>query len=369
MYSRRRINTKRQIEFDLLKACAVAFMILIHVYEEMYHPAEALPATIWENLLGFVGGPLAAPVFMFALGVGIVYSKHNGPKPLFFRGLRIFILAYVLNFARSVLPYLIVCPKAEFDYDVFYYLFFNVDILHFAGITFMVTALFKKLKLDINLIFLIALLMQVVGIILDAHFDQFAETVPGYFLGLIFYTGYGVCFPFLLWYVYPTLGILFARFLTHINDPDRFYLKTFIVSSVLLIVFCCTLYFIDFDFRQLYTIYEDFYYRQTFLHVIFIILVILVVSSIAHFLHKWFYFKAVDNVIRITSANLNVIYIIQWLIIGWLDVAFMIDIHHNAWLILLVGIAVIMESIPLSILYNCIAEEIRKRIKARTKKA
>ena len=54
-------------------------------------------------LLGdyFFGDYLAvAHAFMFAMGVGVVYSRRNSPAELIRRGVRLYILGFVLNFLR-----------------------------------------------------------------------------------------------------------------------------------------------------------------------------------------------------------------------------------------------------------------------------
>lgn len=83
-----RVNTKRQAEFDYIKTLAIFFMVIIHVLEEIsaYGAYETVPAGFWENLVEFGAGPLAAPAFMCAMGVGIIYSRRNGPSELFRRG-------------------------------------------------------------------------------------------------------------------------------------------------------------------------------------------------------------------------------------------------------------------------------------------
>ena len=78
-----RINTGRQLELDVAKVFAILFMVTIHVHEEMsvvnYYWARSDNA--FRFILEFLGGPLAAPVFMFAMGVGMVYTKRRDEIP------------------------------------------------------------------------------------------------------------------------------------------------------------------------------------------------------------------------------------------------------------------------------------------------
>jgi len=85
-------------------------MVIIHVIEEMSTVnTEVLPTGTLNNLVQFFAGPMAAPVFIFAMGIGIVYSSHQEPVELFRRGVRLFLAAFALNIVRDVIPRLLVC--------------------------------------------------------------------------------------------------------------------------------------------------------------------------------------------------------------------------------------------------------------------
>lgn len=93
-------NRTRQIEFDLAKALAAIFMIFVHTYEMSLFIANDTSgiglavATIIELL----GSVLTAPLFMFAMGVGAVYSKHSKPDQYIKRATKIFGLGIFVNF-------------------------------------------------------------------------------------------------------------------------------------------------------------------------------------------------------------------------------------------------------------------------------
>lgn len=92
LISDRKINCSRQAELDLLKACPILFMIIIHVYENLsVGRIDPTPRTCLEHVLQFLAGPATAPAYMFAMGVGIIYSGNNAPKLLFRRGLKLFL--------------------------------------------------------------------------------------------------------------------------------------------------------------------------------------------------------------------------------------------------------------------------------------
>ena len=75
IFSPQKVNLGRQLELDVARGLAIVFMVLIHSFELfMEHP---FPNTASTHIIRFLGSPLAAPVFMLLLGVGIVYSKRT----------------------------------------------------------------------------------------------------------------------------------------------------------------------------------------------------------------------------------------------------------------------------------------------------
>ena len=140
-------------------------MVLIHVWEELTKINLAvMPEGFMHNMLQFCTGPLAAPMFMFSMGVGMMYSSHTAPKELFRRGINLFITAYLLNFFRSGFVYILYSIfKKSFSASMFLYLNLNGDILQFAGLSFMLVALLKKLKMNVLHMTGIAFIMQIAG--------------------------------------------------------------------------------------------------------------------------------------------------------------------------------------------------------------
>lgn len=38
-----------------------------------------IPDSALRNIIEFAGGPLGAPVFMFSMGIDMMYTRHNSP--------------------------------------------------------------------------------------------------------------------------------------------------------------------------------------------------------------------------------------------------------------------------------------------------
>ena len=206
LISGEKVNCSRQGEIDLLKAYPILFMVIIHVYENLsIGRIDAAPHTWAEHLLQFLAGPATAPAFMFAMGVGIVYSGKSTPAGLLKRGLTLFVGGYILNAARSgILTTIGMALTGRFDLDLIKYLFLNADIFHFAGLALMLSALFLQMKLRPVAIAGISLLMQLVGRCFAGLPEMTGDL--GYITGQFYKCTWVCCFPLLQWYVYPALG-------------------------------------------------------------------------------------------------------------------------------------------------------------------
>lgn len=107
----------------MAKAFAIIYMVVDHVYERMsvVDSVATLPDGALRNIIEFAGGPLAAPVFMFSMGIGMMYTRHNSPGDFMKRGLRLLIAAYILNLVRFTGPLLALKAMgvdADYGYSV-----------------------------------------------------------------------------------------------------------------------------------------------------------------------------------------------------------------------------------------------------------
>ena len=347
-------NLGRQHEFDYAKVIAIIFMVLIHVWEELscfdYH--ELIPTGFWHNLLQFGAGPLAAPLFMFAMGVGICYSKHRTPKELLYRGISLFLLGYILNIFRNGIYYAIYYGiNDNFDLSELIYQLFNGDIFHFAGLTFILVSLFKKTEMPVLVMGGLSIIMQIIGnyLSINAPVSGGLSYIVGHF-----YFSEKCFFPLLQWFIYPASGIVFAKFLRRVIDKDRFYYSILGISSVLLIGLCSAMYFAGYDIKNLYILTNDSYYKQEFLHSSFTILVILIELSILYFISNKIESDSINNTVNYISNNLNSIYVIQWMLVG--TTAFIIMMFNiekfNATTSILVGFVFVVLSVVISKIYT-----------------
>lgn len=361
--SEEKTNLGRQREFDYAKVIAIVFMVLIHVWDELsyFDCFETAPTGFWHNLLQFGAGPLAAPLFMFAMGVGICYSSHRSPKDFAKRGVQLFFTGYLLNFFRNGIYFAIYyCTHGEWDISELVYRSFNGDILHFAGLTFLLVALFKKCKMPVLTMGGVAVAMQIVGCLLS----QYVPVSEGlsYVVGHFYYAG-NCYFPLLQWFIFPVAGIIFAKYLRHVTDKDKFYRSVMGISAVSLIGFCSALCFAGYNIQNFYILKDDIYYQQEFFHSVFALLVILIELALLYFVTKKNNIKAINNTVNYISAKLNTIYIIQWILVGTATfIVMMADIDDlRAAPALLLGFAFVILSVLISKLYDKVSGYVRKK--------
>ena len=96
-------NTERQYNLDLLKALAIVCMVICHAVITFGKYRTGYETEFWylfgDEILGAY--IVVAHGFMFAMGVGMIYSRNNSPSDLIHRGLGIFLLARFYKSAKT----------------------------------------------------------------------------------------------------------------------------------------------------------------------------------------------------------------------------------------------------------------------------
>lgn len=301
----------------MVKLFAIPFMICIHFYEQFggYDFANKAPDTLFRNVIEFVGGPLAAPVFMFSMGIGMIYTRHDSSQDFIKRGVELLLIGYLLNFFRQTLPQLIgLALGIDSGLDIIGGLL-CVDILPFAGMAFLTIGLMKKMKLSAVQICETAFLLQAAGI-----WSTNIHMKPGVIqnlLGLFIPTGKWTSFPLTLWLVYPSLGMVFGELLTKCFDKSKWYRRVMTYSAVFFVALTIWLLYVGYDIRNIYALCGDSYYHHTVLATLWITPIIVSAMGVCHYLCGKVEDTHIGRFIRYCSLNLNKIYIIQWLVISY----------------------------------------------------
>lgn len=207
---------------DIAKSIAIVFMVLVHLFEELL-PYER-QVGVWRGVIySVLGSPFAAPIFMFCLGVGIVYTRSNQPKQLMKRGWSILVIGLVLNIMRFVIPMgtMWQITKDNYYFEYVYENFFSVDILQFSGLVFFFFALVKRMKISNMYLAVIGILCSFAGgLLVDLSTGSYAaDVVTG-----LFYRSYeSSYFPFLSWIIFPIAGYIMGQYFSKVEDRSAFY--------------------------------------------------------------------------------------------------------------------------------------------------
>lgn len=309
-------NTRRQFELDCLKFFAIPFMTCVHIYEKfgLYDYYGELPDSLFQNVIEFLGGPLAAPVFMFCMGIGMIYTRHNTSHDFIMRGFKLLIMGYVLNFFRRTFFQIILWLAGIQFYDDPIGNLLIVDILQFAGMAFIFIGILKRLNVTIPIICLIAVVLQAAGIWTERL--NIEPLALQNIIGLLLPVGEYVAFPMFLWLVYPAFGMLFAEYFQKVEDKTRFCSRLMAVSAVFFTALTSALVYIGYDIRLFYCSYLDSYYHQTLISTLWTMAVIILALGFDFFVFGKLEQTKIGSFIRFCSINLNTIYIIHWIIIG-----------------------------------------------------
>lgn len=242
LFSDEQCNMGRQTEIDLSKTGMILELILCHCFIECSSDERLLHGLPFV-MDSVIGGPLGAPGFMVAMGIGMIYTRHNSPRDYLKRGSMLFIYSFLLNICRFTIPFLIGYAITG-NYDKYMsdivYLTFENDILMFAALAFMLMALLTKLKTPPWLILATGFAMSGIATLLNGvdFGNDAANIIAGHFIGTEDPEG-RVCSYFTLfnWFVVPAFGYFYGYYYSRLKDKKRFHLIFAVPALILTVIY------------------------------------------------------------------------------------------------------------------------------------
>ena len=328
MFADGEVNTGRQPFLDCAKAFAAFWMVMVHVFEEYELFEEgtffAPAAPVFGKLLGCVfAGTFAAPVFMFAMGVGVAYSRNSAEAPMARRGAGLLLKWWALDFVRYPLPKWILlwlAPALANEYSelrtLLAFLFEN-DILCFAGLAFLLLAVLKRLHVPAGGVLALAVLMSALGsVVCRLDLGNFAANLAvGPFVDV---ESEVVCsrFPLLNWFVFPAAGLLFGKLLRRCVSTTRLFA---VLTPLALAVFVpLTVWHWKTD-SGVMAPGEMSFYRMGISDALYVLTGVLAVLGgwvfAARFVRGW-----LKTVIDEVSKAITEVYIVQWILVLWSEI-------------------------------------------------
>ncbi|MBF0543162.1 MAG: DUF1624 domain-containing protein [Candidatus Riflebacteria bacterium] len=327
--------------FDQVRTMAVISMIISHV-ALMFGSGEACSTLIGRFMDSFCGSAPAAPVFMLLMGIFFIFPKDKPFSVKFIRGIKLFALGILLNIVRQVIPFFILLTYAptEFDRiremlqttrsDIFWRLLYNLDILSFAGIAFMLLALlqiFIKKTYQWIIVGAVAVFsapyLWGIGENMGAVFYFFQ---PLWGRALIQNVPTDTPFPAFPWLIYPLAGLLIGRFLlAGVKEPEIFKgmlqtgLSLATAGAVLIAVFGMK------QFGDYYRMYAG----GTFLVVSFALLW----TAFFMWITRIGLFQATLTKLSFWSENITLVYCVQWFLFGFSVLLLHFRRVDNPWIL------------------------------------
>jgi uncharacterized membrane protein len=212
----------RILAFDLARGLAVAFMVLIHVLRHWGDPAT------WTTPIGtvvsFLGGPPAAPVFMFLMGASLAFSRRTTFAALAQRGVWLIVAGYLLNLARGTLPLSAglatgVVTSEEVAPFTPLSLMWMVDILQLAGCSLILMAALREVVPLGAAWLLVAAVVVLVAPPLQGMMTGLA--VVDAVLGMLWATAGNVYYPVFPWVVFPLVGAVVGDAMVRARDRPK----------------------------------------------------------------------------------------------------------------------------------------------------
>ncbi|MEA2654362.1 MAG: hypothetical protein QOI37_1589 [Chloroflexota bacterium] len=205
--------------FDLARGLAVAFMILVHVLRHWGDPSTW--TTPIGNVISTLGGPPAAPVFVFLMGASLAFSRRTSFAALASRGLWLIAAGYLLDLLRGTLPLELglatgvvtmdqVAPFTPFS------LLTTVDILQLAGCSLVVMAALRRVMAPGPGWLVVAAAIVLVAPALHGRTTGFP--VADALLGMVWQTTGTVYYPIFPWAAFPLVGAVVGEMLLNAGD-------------------------------------------------------------------------------------------------------------------------------------------------------
>ena len=239
------------------------------------------------------------------------------------------------------------CIRDRFRSE-FWYSLYTQDILHFAGVAMMVTALFKKLRLNNLWILLVSVLMSVIGSVVA--FTSTGNVVLDVLLGTFFTTtATESCFTLLNWYILVALGMVFGDIIRRVRNLDKFYKFTMLASGIVMALYIILTGIFGFYFLTK----ERFYFSVSTVEMFGFLSIDLFLAAVFYFVAKKVKSEKLTAFVRM-SKNVNSIYIIHWCIIGFMDciLCYLLGLVFPYWLSYLIGVSITVLSYYLSIVWQ-----------------
>ncbi|MGC9395839.1 MAG: heparan-alpha-glucosaminide N-acetyltransferase domain-containing protein [Anaerolineae bacterium] len=304
-------NRTRVLSLDLARGMGALGMVAVHVL--IRYGSYAANQSAYGVVVLFLGGPPAAPVFLFLIGTSLAFSKHATLRDNLWRGAKLLVLGYVLNFLRGTLPAFLGLKLGILQREALRpytpeNLFWIVDVLHCAGLSLMVIGVVRRLLPRPWTWLLLSAAVALGSPVMWGRMSGW-PLLDGC-LALLWGTSVTAQFPALPWISYPLTGMAFGVWLAASADRDALFRRAAGVGALLLLA--GGLLILD---RPTFHIGDYFHSGPG--AVIAFTGFALVWLAVCQWLVKHIRVNAFFRLCYDWSARITLFFVVHWIIIGW----------------------------------------------------
>lgn len=228
MFSKKDINTGRQVELDYMKGLFVPMILLIHAFQMLGGPDT--PVTAYK-IFYIIATMTGAALFMFILGVGSVYSKKTD-KDLAVYGVKLIITELVWNVLTLALPMVIgqlirtafgKTPDWQQTWMRLPVMIEYINVFFIAGMCYFAIVILRKLKLPAWGYIALAMVLFVVNPYLYMYDKTTGNAIADYILTTFAGGRDAVSLTFITLLPHALLGVGFGRLLRRTENKGKLY--------------------------------------------------------------------------------------------------------------------------------------------------
>ncbi len=234
IFSEENVNVGHQPEIDYFKTFITILIIVVHVYS--YFNIGYFGYFVY-TLIQILG----APGCQIQTGIGMKYTRHHEISNYVSRGIVLLTMGQYINLIRNGIPSLIawwITGDKLFISRVL--LFLQTDVLHFAGLSFLLIALLKKHKLSDISILIFAIIMNSCAFLIYKIIKSPDNYLLSQFIGFfVFTTNTESILPFCSYFIFIALGHWFGGILQKVSNKDKFYNLILIICLPITLIYYC----------------------------------------------------------------------------------------------------------------------------------
>jgi hypothetical protein len=369
LYAPQPVNLNRQTEVDMGKFAMMFFLPFIHCVIECTSE-EGLASGIPYLFDTIIGGPLSAPMYMFAMGIGMAYTKKSTPGQMAKRGLKLGLISYFFNICRFVIPFLVgfaVTGHYEKYIEPLMFRALGNDILQFAALAYLTMALLRKLDLPDAAMLGVGVVCSLAANFFNGCYVR--SDLGNIFLGYLVGTEYPggepwiySDFPLLNWVIVPICGYLFGKRLKCVKNKGMFYgIWSSICGAAALVYFALGIYFKFGMFGE----GQNCYYHISTPDILAGIAAAIGMIGLYYPISKVLGKKCTDWISRV-ARNINAVYCIHWVLVSWIAIVLVDILQGSPYLpvgtVMVMGLGISLVSIFLSGIWS---DRIKPRLKSK----